>query len=40
VPPAPRRRWWLYEAAGLHDLAQEFTDELDRAIPEVDWELW
>lgn len=30
----------LYEAAGLHDLAQEFTDELERAIPEVDWELW
>lgn len=29
----------LYEAAGLHDLAQEFTDELDRAIPEVDSEL-
>lgn len=26
----------LYEAAGLHDLAQEFTDELERAIPEVD----
>jgi hypothetical protein len=30
----------LYEAAGLHDVAQEFTDELDRATPEVDWELW
>src|SRR5680860_1263262 len=28
----------LYEAAGIHDLAQEFTQELDRAIPEVDWE--
>lgn len=29
----------LNEAAGLHDLAQEFIDVLDRAIPEVDWEL-
>ncbi len=29
----------LYDAVGLHDLAQDFTDELDQAIPEVDWDL-